>query len=618
MQDPPTKRTCSDPVDDSSDQNSRVLSTSSTMEPLISTTEPTLDNDVSRDVTECHSTNPIIGGNKPQSTESSEPADNTSHRASKVPPTATPYAEGTRPSSATPNHQDIGTFFNCNLSDDDRYKLIRNAWTPTPSFTYPTHQEHGKLRKFQSQWLQNYPWLAYSKTCDGGICKYCFSFSKVGRPTVLVNQTLKLFNKATDKLKAHDKSELHKNAMAQSDNFLRVMDKKNSTIHEQVNTALTERIAKNRQKLTSIIKTVIFCGRQNIALRGNHESDSALPDSTNRGNFKALLEFRAEAGDSVLDSHIKHSHQNATYTSPKIQNEIITIIKDNIQQQIVKEVHVSKYFSVLADEVTDTSNKEQLSIVLRYVDSENKVQEHFMDFIECRNGITGEALAQTILQCMKDLGLDAANIRGQGYDGASNMSGLVKGAAAVIQRDHPAALYLHCASHQLNLCIVKSAENRHVRNMMGTMEKVWLFFEGHPKRQVKLETAIIETAPEASHFKLKNMCRTRWVQRLDALETFTELLPSIVRCFESICEEGSKSWSKDSLTDASMFCLAITQVYFPIALIITRHIMAYLRGITVSLQAQALDIVRASQEVQTVQATLEKVRTEVESYHNRW
>ena len=46
----------------------------------------------------------------------------------------------------------------------------------------------------------------------------------------------------------------------------------------------------------SILKTVIFCGQQNIPLRGHR--DDSTSGAINKGNFDALLQFRAEAGDS--------------------------------------------------------------------------------------------------------------------------------------------------------------------------------------------------------------------------------------------------------------------------------------------------------------------------------
>ena len=73
--------------------------------------------------------------------------------------------------------------------------------------------------------------------------------------------------------------------------------------------------------------------------------------------------------------------------------------------------------------------------------------------------ITGEALATKILQCLGSYGLDLTKLRGQAYDGAGNMSGKSKGASTLITTQYPLALYLHCASHCLNLVVVKSLQD---------------------------------------------------------------------------------------------------------------------------------------------------------------
>ena len=53
-----------------------------------------------------------------------------------------------------------------------------------------------------------------------------------------------------------------------------------------------ERIQQNREILIPIIKTVAFCGRQNIAFLG-HRDDETLEETTwDKGNFRALLDFR--------------------------------------------------------------------------------------------------------------------------------------------------------------------------------------------------------------------------------------------------------------------------------------------------------------------------------------
>ena len=59
----------------------------------------------------------------------------------------------------------------------------------------------------------------------------------------------------------------------------------------------------------------------------------------------------------------------------------------------MSEVKKAKYYSVIADEVTDVANKEQLSLCLRYVHNEH-VKEVFIDFVEVER-ITGQVLADT-------------------------------------------------------------------------------------------------------------------------------------------------------------------------------------------------------------------------------
>ena len=49
--------------------------------------------------------------------------------------------------------------------------------------------------------------------------------------------------------------------------------------------------------------------------------------------------------------------------------------------EILSEVKQAKYYSVIADEVCDISNKEQFSICLRYV-HDKAVKEMFLGFVE--------------------------------------------------------------------------------------------------------------------------------------------------------------------------------------------------------------------------------------------
>ncbi|VVA40221.1 PREDICTED: zinc finger MYM-type 1, partial [Prunus dulcis] len=55
-------------------------------------------------------------------------------------------------------------------------------------------------------------------------------------------------------------------------------------------------------------------------------------------------------------------------------------------------------------------------------------------------------------------GLSFSKLRGQGYDGASNMRGELKGLKTKILREQPCAYYVHCFAHQLQLALVAVAK----------------------------------------------------------------------------------------------------------------------------------------------------------------
>ena len=158
------------------------------------------------------------------------------------------------------------------------------------------------------------------------------------------------------------------------------------SISEQLSDIHRNTVELNRQKLRSIIKTVVLCGKQNMALRGHRDDSSHLDESSgNSGNFQALLNFRVEAGDKVLANHFASGPRNTIYCSKTIQNEIIEVLGTYIQDKIVAEINEAGAFSLLADEASDSSNKEQLPLILRFVDKERNVREEFFGFYECKN-----------------------------------------------------------------------------------------------------------------------------------------------------------------------------------------------------------------------------------------
>ena len=322
--------------------------------------------------------------------------------------------------------------------------------------------------------------------------------------------------------------------------------------------------------------------------------------------------FRVDAGDQLLKEHLETCKQNAMYTSKEIQNQIIIICGDVIRNKLLDNIRKAKFFAVIADEATDSSNSEQLSISFRFVGN-GVPQEKFLGFKECLSGVTGEAIADTILSQLSDWQLEPQKLRGQAYDGAGAMAGKAKGAATRITLKCPKALYTHCAAHKLNLCVMKCCSIREVANMQ-IADKISRFFSNTPKRLLALETWINDIFVGEKRKKLKEMCRTRWVERHEAFQVFSDLFMPVFCCLEATSRSSPSEWNRESKTDS--FLLAMSQFPFIIALQATQNILAYTKGLSVKLQGRYTDIARAYREIETVKSAIQTARKNINSCHN--
>ena len=311
-------------------------------------------------------------------------------------------------------------------------------------------------------------------------------------------------------------------------------------------------ILKNRAALKSLIRIIIHCGRQTNALRGHRETVKESCASNNDGNFLSLVRLLVESGDEQLKDHLDNAPHNARYTSPKIQNEIISIIGELIQERVIKTIHdEGEIYAVLADETQDFATVEQLSLCLRYV-SDGKIHEDFIcfldlfvenfdiDFSSLEEGeviepkMTGKKIGGTIVSTLGQLGLDIMCCVGQGYDGAASMSSCNIGAASVILEQNPCAVYSHCVAHALNLAVVNSSTTQEIRNMMGTVREIVAFINVSSKRLAVFKAAVAHCFPGARVNKLKGLCDTRWIERHECIETFIELLEAIKLCLKQV------------------------------------------------------------------------------------
>ena len=144
-----------------------------------------------------------------------------------------------------------------------------------------------------------------------------------------------------------------------------------------------------------------------------------------------------------------------------------------------------------------------------FVDGEGEIREEFIGFIHCNEGTSGQAIADNIFHKLDELGIGIMNCRGQGYDGAGNMTRKNKGVIKIIRDRNLKALGCHCQAHILNLCIARACKITSVVVMMNKIRCIEFF--GYPKRmELLLKLTDESDIPNVEKKNLKDCCRTRW------------------------------------------------------------------------------------------------------------
>ncbi|SMN02068.1 hypothetical protein SPONN_425 [uncultured Candidatus Thioglobus sp.] len=500
-----------------------------------------------------------------------------------------------------------------NLSSKLKYSLLTNHFKPGYNFRFPSRFIGGCNRACQHSYLIENPWFVYSKAEDGLFCLPCVLFAAGNEFGQFVCEKFNFWPKKSLKFKSHNCKEYHKLAMSRAEALMSAHTMPETSIQSLIHKVSSEDIARNRYIVKCMADTILFCGKQCIALRG-HRDDSTADEHSNKGTFLALLDYSVRSGNIMLDNHLKESARNALYTSKTTQNQLIECIGGHIRDKILYEVREAKWFSVLCDEVSDVSSKEQLSIVLRFVDSNRDIREEFVDFVSVER-ITGEVLAAKIKETLVKYDLDFQNCRGQGYDGASNMSG-ANGVQGRLVAENSKALYFHCKSHILNLCIVQACGLQSIRNMNSTVTEAAYFFHNSSKRQHFLELVVCK---QTTTVKVKDLCRTRWVYRHEAYESFGVLFKYLVKTMKAIVQRDSSyevmNWDSKTVVAANGLLSMFTDFNFVISFVATMNAMAIIKPISIKLQKRSNDIVNAYHEVTAVISELVAVRGDDKVLH---
>nr|XP_040245739.1 uncharacterized protein LOC109783366 [Aegilops tauschii subsp. strangulata] len=176
------------------------------------------------------------------------------------------------------------------------------------------------------------------------------------------------------------------------------------------------------QPRTADFEVTEICGKdrrvllkQGLPFRGHDESDGSL----NKGNFKELHAYTTEQNPEVRKVVAHNAPGNNQLTSSKIQKDIVECFAKEILHSVLREIG-NDVFSLLVDESRDVAGKEQMAVVLRYVGKCGSAIETLVGLTHVKE-TTSKYLKSAIDDLFAEYKLSFKQVRGQGYDGASNM-----------------------------------------------------------------------------------------------------------------------------------------------------------------------------------------------------
>ena len=226
--------------------------------------------------------------------------------------------------------RDIADIIYKSVDVDGNMKMqIINNRMPRANFKFPERHYVDKSRKTgmrslycQASWFKRYQFIAYSVKEDGVFCLTCIFFPTQPthgfRAKCLISKPYTNWKKIHDDLSTHETLQYHVTSMARLLEFKNKFYNPSTRIDHNVNEDSVERVKTNRSILTAItaiIKSIEFCGRNGIVVRG-HRDDGTLTSSgilKKSGNLRSLINLRIDAGDKILENHLNSCSKTATY-----------------------------------------------------------------------------------------------------------------------------------------------------------------------------------------------------------------------------------------------------------------------------------------------------------------
>ena len=445
--------------------------------------------------------------------------------------------------------------------------------------------------------------MHYVENGDKVFCYICakaynekkLSASSVESAYIIIGYTN--WKDAINNFSQHERSKCH------TDSVLKIVTvpKTMKDVGECLSSQHAKEKSERRQLFMKILQNIAFLAHQGLTLRGDGSEDDS--------NYIQLLNLRAIDDPRIIEWLQKKRDK---YTSPIVQNEILKIMALKIIQKIAESLQGSDFFTIMADETTDASNKEQMVICIRWVDNNFEGHKEFIGMHEV-DSIDASTLYQVIKDVLLRLNLSITKARGQCYDGAAAMSGCRSGVAKRIMDDEPKAVYTHCYGHSLDLAISDTVKRCDcINNALSITHEITKLIKKSPQREARFQHLKETLAPGTPGVRV--LCPTRWTIRAESLQ-------SIIDNYTALLETWQESLGATKDTEMRARIIGVSSQMntfsFFFGVMLGQLLFSHSDNLSRTLQKRDISAAGAQEVASMTLKTLEKIRNDTD-FHLFW
>jgi hypothetical protein len=259
-----------------------------------------------------------------------------------------------------------------------------------------------------------------------------------------------------------------------------------------------------------------------------------------------------------------------------------------------------------------------MAVVLRYVDKLGEIKERLIGVVHV-NETSAACLKSNIDKLFGKYGLSMKQVRGQGYDGASNMRGEFNGLRALIMRENSSAYYVHCFAHQLQLVIVAVAKKNDDASDFFDMISLLINVAGAScKRKDMIRETQQERVKKAircgqlgtgtglnQEQSLQRAGDTRWGSHYKTLLSISNLFPDVLGVLKYVEKDGPSDAKKRQARGLLDY---VKDFDFVFHLHMMLLILGHANALSLSLQRRDKEILEAMLEVKLTKKKFQQIR----------